>query len=240
MEEIRGRIQAGFLTPGTRLSAERELARSMQVTRPTLRSALIQLMEEGYLFVRRGKGGGWFVTDLSKPKSRWMERMARNLEELEDILDFRIAIEVMAARLAASRRTPEDLNEIDEAFADQEKVYKEACRYARDHRVPLVEIYFGAEPGSSPIEQSGVRFHDVVAKASHNTRLREAIGKVRAEIFNGGPDYFHDGIFATTLDDHRAIAEAIHAADPEKASRAMSRHLERGRMMIHKTMEKWR
>jgi GntR family transcriptional regulator len=54
--ELRARIQSGRLAPGQRLSAEADLAAEFSVSRPTVRSALARLADEGLVLKRRGLG----------------------------------------------------------------------------------------------------------------------------------------------------------------------------------------
>jgi GntR family transcriptional regulator, transcriptional repressor for pyruvate dehydrogenase complex len=112
---IRGLIHRGELSPGDRLPPERALADQLGVARVSLRDALAQLQHEGYLAARRGAHGGTFVTGLAEPRRRWLRRMQENPRDLEDIIDYRTAIEAHAARLAASRRDHADLPVIEQA-----------------------------------------------------------------------------------------------------------------------------
>src|SRR4051812_37156013 len=55
-EQLRGLITDGEFTAGTRLPAERDLARQLGVSRPSVREALIALEVEGWVEVRTGSG----------------------------------------------------------------------------------------------------------------------------------------------------------------------------------------
>jgi DNA-binding FadR family transcriptional regulator len=55
-DQVRSLIAAGEFSPGSRLPAERELAKQFGVTRPSMREALIALEVEGYVEVRPGSG----------------------------------------------------------------------------------------------------------------------------------------------------------------------------------------
>ena len=59
-DQIAGRIRAGDFPRGSRLPSERELAEQLQVSRASIREALIALEIEGYVEVR--VGSGVFVT----------------------------------------------------------------------------------------------------------------------------------------------------------------------------------
>src|ERR671932_2320949 len=61
MARIVGSIKARLLSPGDRLPSERELAVQLGVSRSTLRVALQNLVQAGWLEVRRGRSGGALV-----------------------------------------------------------------------------------------------------------------------------------------------------------------------------------
>lgn len=62
-EWLRDQVERGELGPGDKLPSERELSRRLEVTRPTLRQALLNLEAEGLLKRRRGAG-----TFVAQPK----------------------------------------------------------------------------------------------------------------------------------------------------------------------------
>src|SRR5438552_16381185 len=67
-DQIRGLIQAGEFAPQSRLPAERDLARQLGVSRPSVREALIALEVEGLVEVR--VGSGIYVRNPANAKSR--------------------------------------------------------------------------------------------------------------------------------------------------------------------------
>lgn len=109
---IRGAIVRGELSPGQRLPTEQELASQMAVSRPLLREALKALELSGYLQVRRGYAGGRFV---SRPEpEEFVSIKAPPLPALDvsarHVMEARLAIEPMAAQLAAQARDVTDLS----------------------------------------------------------------------------------------------------------------------------------
>lgn len=64
-EQIEGLIANGALKPGDSLPPERDLSKQLDVSRPSLREALLVLESRGLLQVRRG--GGYCVTDVTGP-----------------------------------------------------------------------------------------------------------------------------------------------------------------------------
>ena len=112
-------IAVGVYSPDECLPSEREMARSLDVSRVTVREALKQVARLGLIRSRRGRGGGTFVTSAS-PEQLASETVRRTLEvelpRLRDLFDFRCMVEGMIARAAAERRTADDIAELGAAL----------------------------------------------------------------------------------------------------------------------------
>jgi DNA-binding FadR family transcriptional regulator len=92
-------VRLGVVPPGQSLPPERELAASYGVSRDTVREAIRELADAGYLVPRRGRYGGTFVADpLPQPRDA-----AVDVAEMSDVLGLRRVLESGAARAAASR-----------------------------------------------------------------------------------------------------------------------------------------
>jgi GntR family transcriptional regulator, transcriptional repressor for pyruvate dehydrogenase complex len=202
VEELRGRIHRGELGPGDRLPAERELATRLHVSRDRVREALQSLEADGYLVARRGATGGRFVTELAVPFAAWA---ARTEHDLDDIVDFRLAVECEACRFAARRRTRADLDAMQRAV---ERL--DAATTPREYRL------------------ADVAFHATIAVASGNDRLATAVERARGELFEPADELWRHGRIES-LSDHRQILAAIHDAAGEAAATAMAEHIERTR-----------
>jgi DNA-binding FadR family transcriptional regulator len=96
-------IKLGLVGHGERFPAERELAAQLGISRLTLRDAIHELNEAGYVCSRRGRFGGTFVTyNRPSPSSADLRRLARqDAEKLTDALTFRLAVEAGAAEALA-------------------------------------------------------------------------------------------------------------------------------------------
>jgi DNA-binding FadR family transcriptional regulator len=203
---LRARIQSGELSHGDRLPSERELARQMGVSRLTLRAALEELRREGYLTARRGQGGGNFVTELTKPVNRWLGNLADDLDEIEDILEHRIALECRCAALAAVRAD-------DGARA----ALKDAM------------LRFERSSNRTEFRRADADFHSLLAVASGSRRLAELVPKVRGELFYPVDHLAFDPPKSEAVLEHRAVYDALMARDADRASAAMLTHLEHTR-----------
>src|SRR6266487_5731410 len=105
-------IGLGLIEVGERLPPEAELATRLAIAPMTLREALRILREAGYIETRRGRGGGTFVRrsipqQPAREARRHLDRLT--VEELSDLMDYRVAVSGAAVELAAERRTAEDI-----------------------------------------------------------------------------------------------------------------------------------
>ena len=208
-DRLRGRIHRGELGPGDQLLPERQLAEELGVGRLRLREALAALESDGYLVARRGAAGGWFVTELRAPYNQWVEQMRRNLSELDDIVDFRLAVECEVARLAAQRCTKADLTALSGAVRALE-------------RATTPRAYRTAD----------LAFHAALAAAARSPRLAAAVDQVRGDLFSPVDELWFDGRSGDSARDHHAIAAACANRDSGTAATIMAGHIGQTRAEI--------
>ncbi|MDH6198389.1 GntR family transcriptional repressor for pyruvate dehydrogenase complex [Mycobacterium frederiksbergense] len=206
---LRARIRAGDLGPGDRLPSERDLAKQMGVGRVSVREALRLLQAGGYVEVRRGATGGTFITALDRPYQNWLTEMRSGASEITDILDLRIGLECQAAKLAASRRTDEELAAMAAAIDEMS---------SSDSRV----LFRNAD----------ARFHSALAQAAGNPRLASAIASARGEMFAPLDELVYTEVVESSRVCHLAVYEAVRDRDAERARLAMEAHLEQTRQEL--------
>lgn len=93
-------VRLGVIGPGESLPPERELAALYGVSRDTVREAIRELADAGFLQSRRGRYGGTFIADPLPPPAA---PSAVDAAELDDVLGMRRVLEAGAARAAATR-----------------------------------------------------------------------------------------------------------------------------------------
>src|SRR6266704_997480 len=103
VDQLRRAIHNGSFVPGDRFPPERELSRQLGVSRASVREAIRVLEGEGYVETRRGASGGMVVLDRAQTEDRLAEIIRQQLPEIEQVIDFRLAVEGGAARPAAVR-----------------------------------------------------------------------------------------------------------------------------------------
>jgi DNA-binding FadR family transcriptional regulator len=206
VERILQAVKLGIYAHGERLPAERDLSARLGVSRDTLREAVRSLQREGYVESRRGRYGGTFVTYREpQPGVGRLRRAARDLGAgLEDALVHRMVLETGAAEVAAGR------------------VLDEAGRAHLSGRLADLEA---AAPGE--YRQLDSRFHLAVAELTGSPTLVAGVAEARMrlnDLLNAIPVL--DRNIEHSAAQHRAMAQAILAGDPEGARRATREHLE--------------
>jgi GntR family transcriptional regulator, transcriptional repressor for pyruvate dehydrogenase complex len=197
-------VALGLYTPGQRLPTERDLATMLAVSRTSLREALKQLTESGYLEVRRGRSGGYFVRATWGPKSA--EHVRRQLvarwDEFQNIFDARTLVERMIARTAASRRTREDVAAITAAL----QAYIEA-------------------PDHDASRRADAGLHLAIARATHNPILVEMSVDFRTEIsLNLGAEPYTDEARRIAIGHHRQLVAAVAGGKIDEAGEIAAGH----------------
>jgi DNA-binding FadR family transcriptional regulator len=155
-------IKLGLIGPGERFPAERELAAQLGISRLTLREAIGELQQAGYVESRRGRFGGTFIRYTPPaPGKGELRRLAReDGDKLADALTFRLAVESGAAEtlaqlLAEPDPGPELLAEPDRGSGARPAAGSGARPAAGSGARPAAGS--GGEPGSGSSSRSGAQ-----------------------------------------------------------------------------------
>ncbi|HWB35150.1 MAG TPA: GntR family transcriptional regulator [Rugosimonospora sp.] len=176
------------------------LARELEVSPTPVREALARLESDG--LVRKRPLAGYTVSPL----------LTR--EEFTDMFDMRLVLEGAAARWAAERAGAAQRT----AIATESVAVPNLDRADKDGR-----------RSHAAFTALDARFHNLVADAAGNPLLRDAIGRLHAHLHIHRL-YFPYAQTGTTGDEHRLIADAIGAGDPDAAEAAMRAHLSAARV----------
>nr|WP_027343446.1 FadR/GntR family transcriptional regulator [Hamadaea tsunoensis] len=201
-EQLRAQIAAGEWPVGSRIPTETDLVAAFGVGRNTVREAVNALVHAGVL--ERRQGSGTFVTaadELTGPLSRAVADAHPS-----EAIEVRRAFEVEAARLAALRRTPEDLSAMDAALAAREEAWQ-----AGD-AAEFVEV--------------DAQLHMIVVRAAHNDMLADLYSSFGAALRASILRSFNGKLTPETYCDHSELIAAIHAGDPMRAATAAGSYLE--------------
>ena len=210
VSHVRGLIEAGVLAAGDRLAAERELARELGVSRPSVRSGLKRLEAMGVVQIRQG--AGTFIT--AGPPVLGVEPLsflaALHGFTTEQMFEARLVLEVTVAGLAAER-----------------------TRDASDKLIVISDEttgMFASLDDPDTFLEHDIRFHRAVAAAAGNpvlSALVEMVAEMFRELRRRKIGRARDKKAAA--EEHRLIYKAIRAHDASAARKAMADHLERAR-----------
>jgi DNA-binding FadR family transcriptional regulator len=205
-EQLRSAILAGEFVAGSRLPAERDLAKQLGVSRPSVREALIALEVEGWVEVRTGSG--IYVLDRANlTKGPLIDPTEWGPLEL---IRARRVVEGEIASLAALQAKKRDI---------------EAMRLA------LSAMKSEAQQGVLPLEGDRA-FHTAIVQACGNVVLLETVQSFwdsrRGPLFTRLGGYFETmKSWQSAINEHEAILTAIVARDGLAARTAMHAHMDK-------------
>jgi len=210
-EQLRSLIASGEFSPGSRLPAERDLAKQLGVSRPSVREALIALEVEGIIDVRTGSGIYVRTPDAANGAAA-AHRPPGDLGEWGplELMRARELVEGEVAALAARNARRAQIAAIASALAQMRE-----------------------EAGAGTIPRAGDEaFHTAVAQACGNEVLRDTVrGYWNARsgpLFERLGDYFENpASWGAALVEHSAVLEAIRSHDAASARLAMQAHLKK-------------
>ena len=207
-EQLRTLIGKGEFKPGARLPAERDLARQLGVSRPSVREALIALEVEGWIEVRTGSGV--FVLGRGMRRIETRKKVPDNEWGPLEILRARRVVEGEIAALAAQLAKRKDINAIRDA-------------------VELMQE--DTERGIAPT-MGDRAFHTAIAQAAGNAVLVDTVQTFwdarRGPLFERLGDWFENvPSWRTAIGEHEAILKAIRAHDADGARDAMHAHMDK-------------
>lgn len=212
-EQLVQRIESGAWKVGERIPPEPELVEQLGISRNTLREAVQALIHTGMLEARQGDGT--YVRSSSEFGAAMQRRLRRST--LLEILEVRYGLEREIARLAAMRRTDEDLLQI---------------RQKLDASLSLrhdPQAYITAD----------VAFHIAVAHATHNSVMIDLYEQMTESLrlsVSGTLD-FHDLLDQQAIT-HTALVQAIAEQSPDAAEEAASNLIQASKTALTELIEK--
>lgn len=211
--QIFEQIVSGRLKIGDQLPSEKEICERFGVSRPVVREALLRLRADGLVTAHQGLG-----TFVSHQPAARIESFAR-AEDVASYLrcqEVRVALEGDAARLAAERRTEEQMTAIDEAHDRFNKSVDAGVLNAEDDLAFHKSVVVAA--GNDFYVQVLEQIHDaLIGFMRLSLSLTRTGSKQRAQ---------------RVVDEHAAVVEAIREQDAERARVAMQFHLGQARRRL--------
>jgi DNA-binding FadR family transcriptional regulator len=206
-------INAQNMSIGDRLPSEVRLAEMFGMSRTIIRESLVRLASDGITEARRGSGS--FVKN--RPSNRLMAyTKTTSLSAAIGTYEVRFVLEAEAARLAAARRSAQDMLNIEEAL--------DKLRAAMMSSVPAAD--------------EDMELHRRIVQATANpaffaafealTNEVDKIMRAGVDISRANPPNFVEAV----MREHEAIVTAIRAQDGDAAALAMRWHLSEGRKRL--------
>jgi GntR family transcriptional repressor for pyruvate dehydrogenase complex len=201
-------IREGQLKHGDKLPTEPQLSAMFGVGRSSVREAVQSLVGLGIIEMRRGRGA--FVSRVSLND---LVRMVDGAVRLEygaalQVHEVRAMIEITGARLAATRRTDEDLA---------------AMRMAIDEYAN-----FSVDTPNEALVSSDLAFHRAVIKAAHNEMLIQLLNSISGLLRQHRRQYAaanEPSLRDDVIRNHEVILDSIRNGDPRLAASRMQTHM---------------
>ncbi len=226
IESLGRAIVGGVYPPGSILPKEDHFIAEYGVSRTPFREAAKVLAAKGLIEIRQKVGTRvrpenlWNALDSDL--LRWYAEEGRREEVIRDLLEVREMLEPAAARLAASRATPEDRAEIAAAYRRMSESVGDPEEYAA----------------------SDVAFHLAVFAATHNVLLQR-FGNFVADFLRLSFDIQQAALlerdhvrdFSPDLDAHRFVLESLDRSAPAAAAEAMLEAILAGRRDLLYSLE---
>ena len=192
------------LEPGDKLPSERMLSEKFEVSRGVVREAIQKL--EFYGILKSKPQSGTFIANIGGIA---MHGMIEDILRLDDqdfksLVETRILLELKTSRLAATRRTEEDLIHMKSALI----AYSEKVKNGED------------------AVQEDLLFHLAIAKASGNSTMNNFMLMITPEIITNFETYHvcDKGLAEQGIVEHQAIYDAIEQQNPQLAKQKMKEH----------------
>jgi GntR family transcriptional repressor for pyruvate dehydrogenase complex len=204
VNHIRTLIEKGVLQPGDKIPSEREFARTLKISRASLRTGIGQLAAMGVVKIRHGVGT--FIVDGPAEFSKASMSLMGALHGFKywQMFEARIIIECSLAALAAERSKEEHYSALAEEVAEM---------YATQDRPAEYLLH-------------DVNFHRIIAQASGNPILAALMETITSALYDKRlKTVDHSTTMRESAEIHREIYHAIRARKPLEARKLMEQHL---------------
>ena len=198
---LRRAILKGELKPGERLM-EITLADKLGVSRAPIREAIRKLELEGLVVMAPRKGAK--VASITE-------------RDLNDVLEVRKGMEVLAISLACKRITGEELEKLETIEQSFQKLIESGN---------LTEL-----------AEMDVKFHDTIYQATNNQRLVQLLNNLREQMYRYRMEYLKDiAVRRTLAEEHKAICRALRERDEQQAEEYVSIHIDNQQKAIIRSL----
>jgi GntR family transcriptional repressor for pyruvate dehydrogenase complex len=211
-------IEREGLTGGDRLQSERELAKFLGISRPSLREAIQILQVQGRLVVKHGIG--IFVLD-PEDGERLRDSLKAAQHKIEELFQMREILEAPAVEWAAERRTLEQLDAM------------KAAAQALNDVIAETPIDF------DKVRKLDMEFHLTIVKSAQNQFLNQTLGTLQEIMYRSMDNTLNlPGRIEASEHEHGVILEAIERRDSITARLMIIQHIHNARDAWFKYLRK--
>lgn len=188
---LREAILKGELKPGERLM-ELQLAAKLGVSRTPIREAIRMLEQEGLAVTIPRRGA----------------EVARMTEkDMEDVLQIREALDILAVQLACDKITEEELEELERSVEVFVKVAK--------------------SENVRKVAEADIDFHDIIYRATENPKLVILLSNLREQIYRYRVEYLkNEENYPMLIEEHRQILLGLRNRDKDYVVKMMRKHVD--------------
>ena len=205
VRQVRHALFAGQLRAGDAVGSEHQLALQFGVSRTTMRDALRALETAGIVEIRTGVKGG--VRVAQGDPNRFADALAVQLKLVglnpSDALAAQLGLEWVAAELAATSATPDDLERLND----------------------LLDRAAGLIQAGPAFTDCATAFHEAIADAAHNWAVQASLRAIRELLHELHVQNTSPARARRVVETHRDIYAAIRAGDGERSGRLMRAHI---------------
>lgn len=200
--QIEKAIKDGIFKVGEKIPSEPELVKSFEVSRNTIREAIQSLIQAGVLESRQGNGTYVLTNDIFE--ANILNRLSSS--KISEVHEVRVSLEKEIVKLAAQRRTQEDLINIKKALDEKNSI-----------KATLIEN-----------SKADFEFHLCIAKACHNSIFYDLYKSISQYICTS----IQERLELTFMEEenisalHTDLYEAIFSQDTKKAQEIINKILE--------------
>ena len=200
--QIEKAIKDGIFKVGEKIPSEPELVKSFEVSRNTIREAIQSLIQAGVL--ESQQGNGTYVLTNDRFEANILTRLSSS--KISEVHEVRISLEKEIVKLAALRRTQEDLINIKKALDEKNSIKQNIQENSK----------------------ADLEFHLCIAKACHNSIFYDLYKSISQYICTS----IQERLELTFMEEenisalHTDLYEAIFSQDTKKAQEIINKILE--------------
>jgi len=218
ISKIKELIDQKYFKFGEKLPPERELAKLLGISLPSLREALRALSILGIVEMRPGSGSYLrsSMGDWSSDPFSLLFHLSRPVHI--DLFEARMGIEGVIAELAAKKRTGEDLENMEAALQSMRSSLKNKKEYIKYE----------------------IKFHQAIITAAKNTILEDFMEKMYKILYESRKKTVEQlkDVYKESYIEHDKIFRHIQKGDPKRARKAMTDNLTRVEKRFRQNTEK--